>query len=324
MAAFSSGVKGKDSERKFQGVVSRSCFTLVQVTPLVFPLLLAAASPDYAGAEACAKCHPAEFKAQSVSSHARALAHSTPQQPGDWAFGAGDQAITFVSRLDAEHYREESQSWYRKPNGFAPTPGAGAGKGRVYRIFDPSGAILRCFACHSTGPLTLAGDDAILPHESGVRCEACHGPAAGHVRSPEQVHPFNPRRLSADKLNTFCGECHRMPLGANEALDFRDAWNVRHQPPTFAASACFRESQGKLSCLTCHSPHTEVERNSAAYDAVCHSCHAAPKHKRAVAAQSCTGCHMPRVRPAPNLSFANHRIAIYSPSDPLVPVSAAP
>ncbi|HEY3839836.1 MAG TPA: multiheme c-type cytochrome [Bryobacteraceae bacterium] len=294
------------------------------MTPIFFPLLLAATLSDYAGADACAKCHPAEYKAQAASSHAHALARSTSAQPGEWAFGAGDQAITFVTRvLDSGHYREEGRSWYRKINGFGPTPGAATRAGTDYRIFDPSAAILRCFACHSTGPLTLAPDDAIVPHEAGVRCEACHGGSSGHVRDPARIRPDNPGRLTAEQLNNFCGTCHRMPLGANETLDFRDAWNVRHQPPTLAASACFRESQGKLRCTTCHSPHAQLERKLTAYDSTCKGCHSSPTHRQPIGSRACASCHMPRVQPMPNLSFANHRIAIYSASDPLLPVSAA-
>lgn len=297
----------------------------IAVIAIVLPVLLAAAASsnkvgDYAGAETCAKCHPAEFKAQSASSHAHALAHSTAPQPGEWAFGAGDQAITFVSRPDPEHYREEGRSWYRKINGFAPTPGAVTPAGTIYRIFDPSARILSCFSCHSTGPLTLASDDSIVPHELGVRCEDCHGPGAAHARAPADHRLNNPGQLPAVRLNDFCGSCHRMPLGPNETADLRDPWNVRHQPVMLAASACFRS--GKLSCLTCHSPHAQLERNLAAYDTACKGCHAAPKHKTAVSG-ACAGCHMPRVQPTPYLSFANHRIAVYSASEPLVPISAA-
>ena len=38
-------------------------------------------------------------------------------------------------------------------------------------------------------------------------------------------------------------------------------------PPLLAASACFRKSGGRLTCLTCHSPHAAMERKPAAYDA---------------------------------------------------------
>src|SRR6266403_932569 len=77
-------------------------------------LLVGVTASDYAGAASCAKCHPTQFTAQSSSAHARALAPSKPGQPGLWAFGAGVQAITFVSRLDADTYVELDQTWYRK------------------------------------------------------------------------------------------------------------------------------------------------------------------------------------------------------------------
>ena len=91
----------------------------------MFPLalFLAASAADYAGSAACRTCHPAEYAAQSATGHARALARSRPTQPGDWAFGAGQQAITFVSRLDAAYYLELEQSWYTKLDRYARTPG---------------------------------------------------------------------------------------------------------------------------------------------------------------------------------------------------------
>jgi hypothetical protein len=98
---------------------------------------------------------------------------------------------------------------------------------------------------------------------------------------------------------------------------------VRHQPPTLVASACFRESQGRLSCLSCHSPHAPLERRRSAYDSVCKTCHSTTRHVRSVMKLSCTGCHMPEVNVRQGLIFTNHRIAIYKPSDPLLPVVPA-
>ena len=137
---------------------------------LCLPLGIAAAAdppPAYVGAAICGKCHSAEFDLQSASAHARTLAPSAAGQPGDWAFGAGAQAITFLSREDREHYRELGQTWYRELNGYGITPGHSNLNGISFRLFDPDARILRCFACHSTGPLTLGDDDRILPHEPG-------------------------------------------------------------------------------------------------------------------------------------------------------------
>lgn len=274
-------------------------------------LLAAGSAPEYAGSAACRTCHPAEYASQSGSEHARALARSRAGQPGDWAFGAGLQAITFVSRADPENYLEHELTWYTRLNRYARTPGHRQPGGVRYRIFDPQAAILRCFACHSTGPVSLAADGAIVPAELGVRCEDCHGPAAAHVRDPGQVRPVNPKRLSANAVNDLCGACHRMPMGATASTDLKDPWNARHQPLLLAASRCFRESRGRLSCLNCHVSHQPLETRHSSYDAACARCHAAPRHTTPVRGRVCAGCHMPSVQPAEGLSFANHRIAIY-------------
>jgi hypothetical protein len=296
---------------------------LLPLLPLSLWLAAAGAS-DYAGAEACRACHAAEFRAQSSSSHARALAPARPPQPGDWAFGAGLQAITFVRRLDSEYYLEEAETWYRAIDRYSRTPGHQTSAGVRDRIFDPSAAILRCFACHSTGPLRISGSQAILPLELGIRCEVCHGPAAAHAREPARFHPLNPGRLTADELNRFCGDCHRMPAASGETPNLRDPWNARHQPLLLAASACFRESKGRLSCLTCHSPHAPLEQKLSAYDRACGQCHAHPRHKLSIAARACAECHMPAVQAQPHLVFANHRIAVYAPADPMSPIAARP
>jgi len=276
-----------------------------------------AAAPGYAGAEVCRGCHPAEFSTQSATGHAHALDHASPSQPGVWAFGAGEHAITFVRRLNSEYYLEEGESWYREIAGYALTPGHLKPGGVRDRIHDPSGGILRCFGCHSTGPVRVSSDGTIAPNELGVRCEICHGPAADHAREPAAFRPRNLGKFSAAELNTFCGECHRAPT---QEANLRDAWNSRHQPLMLAASACLRNSGSRLTCLSCHSPHDPLERNLAAYDAACKGCHAAPRHTTAIAGRACAGCHMPRVPAQPHLTFANHRIAVYSPGDPLWPV----
>jgi len=296
------------------GTVAAACTTISVSTALGVD-----ASKQYAGADACRACHPVEYSLQLGSAHARALARSKPPQPGEWAFGAGSQAITFVEHRDRETYLELGKSWYRRLNAFAPTPGHPRGENTAYRTFDPAAGIMRCFGCHSTGPLELAPGDAILPHELGVRCETCHSASAEHVRDPARHVPDNPGRYTADAINRLCGECHRMPAAASDETNLRDPWNMRHQPLMLAASRCYRASNGRLSCLTCHSPHADADRAAAHYDARCLGCHPGVKHMRSVAGTPCADCHMPPVRPQTNLVFANHRIAVYTAGDPLTP-----
>jgi hypothetical protein len=287
------------------------------------PVLLAAGPADYAGAEACRPCHAANFKSQSNTSHARALAPSSPSQHGDWAFGAGLQAITFVTRIDRESYREDGLTWYRSLNGYAITLGQHDEKGVIFRTFDPAARILKCFACHSTGPLSLGKEDEVIPHELGVRCEVCHGPAAAHVSDPAHNPLRTPAQLTAAAMNRFCAQCHRTDSETGEELtDLRDARNARDQTLRLAASACFRRSNGRLNCITCHPPHRQLDQNASSYDVRCQICHASQVHRQPVAGQACVSCHMPRIPNGPYLSFANHRIAVYSPGNPILPATA--
>jgi cytochrome c554/c'-like protein len=301
----------------------RRCMTFCSAMLLLPVLAASALAGDYAGADVCKTCHPAEFEVQSRSAHAGALAPSHAGQPGEWAFGAGVQAITFVSRVDRENYLEHGETWYRALNGYGVTPGHRNSLGMSFRIFDPVARILRCFACHSTGPLTLSeSDDRIIPHELGVRCEVCHGPAALHARDPVHNHPRNPGAMTAADLNRFCGTCHGTAQQAGQQpTDLRDPRNSRNQPLRLSTSACFRRTKGGMACLACHSPHEPLETRVAAYDSICRNCHAAPRHSTAIAAQACVECHMPAV-PFQNLAFRNHRIAVYAAGDPVQPVSA--
>ena len=302
------------------------CPTMRRVALSAFCLIhavFAAGPPGYAGAEACRPCHAANFTSQSNTSHAHALAPSSPGQRGDWAFGAGLQAITFVTRLDRESYREDGLSWFRSLNGYAITPGQSDEKGVVFRTFDPAARFLRCFACHSTGPLSLGKEDEIIPHELGVRCEVCHGPAAAHAGDPTHNPLHTPAQLTAAAMNRFCGQCHRTDSETgSEITDLRDPRNARDQTLRLAASACFRRGNGRLNCLTCHDPHQQLDRNASSYDARCQTCHANKVHRQPVDGRACVSCHMPGIPDGPNLSFANHRIAVYSPGNPIVPATA--
>ncbi len=285
--------------------VSSSRLVWLLATPLLFA--------QYTGQSTCAGCHPAQAASQAASGHARAL--SPGGDKGDWAFGSGTHATTWVSRATQPgYYVELGRSWFRATNQLALTPGHTNPDGVLYRIFGPGAQILRCFGCHSTGVPRVDASHTIHPAEPGVQCEACHGPGQAHAQSGGAKYRIdNPARFRPAAINDHCGACHRQP-GA--ATNWADPWNVRHQPIYLAESRCFLASQDKLSCLTCHNPHAPLARSG--YDATCAQCHPAPKHKLAVKG-SCTSCHMPAVKPIPELSFSNHWIGIYTPGQPLRP-----
>lgn len=252
--------------------------------------------------------------------------------PVDWAFGAGEQAVTFVTRVDRDWYLEHYYSYYPLLGSLAPTPGHEAivpktlpeAAGLMYQALDPKAGILGCFECHSTGPVAVAQDGAIQPSEPGVQCESCHGPGGQHAavaasgeldRAQDLIE--NPGRLSAAELNQFCGTCHRPPAGEGVQIDWSYPWNVRHKPVYFSQSACFQKSNNALSCLTCHDPHRPARKDDPVYyDGKCTTCHSVATHSADALHQrrqptDCVDCHMPTVVPQPPLRFSNHWIGIY-------------
>jgi hypothetical protein len=214
---------------------------------LAWAVVAAHAAPQYTGAGACRACHSKHDESQSAGGHARSLAPAAsrildlPFQ-ADWAFGAGDQAVTFVSQIDAKTYLEHRLTFYRAGNTLDVTPGHQNLKpdaaGELYPTFEPEARIMRCFACHSTGPLSLGPKSDLQPFEPGVRCESCHGPGSDHIAAAGKAPMRNPGKMTPAEMNGFCGNCHRKPGPANARADLRDPWNVRHQPIYFERSRC--------------------------------------------------------------------------------------
>ena len=321
---------------------------------LLLPLILQCglAAEGYVGAAACGKCHRAQFDSQSKTGHAHALSRATSHPlrfewplattearrlskfrirfdgltariddgvdvlavPMEWAFGAGAQAVTFVSQGDESTHLEHYLSYYTKLRAFGPTPGQSVlrpvnlaeAAGLLYKTKDPVAGIDGCFNCHSPGGTA---------NELGVRCEACHGPGEGH---PGKRQMLNPGRMKPTEINNFCGTCHRPPAADPSKIDWNYPWNVRHQPVYLSQSQCFTKS-GTLTCFTCHGPHEPLQQSVAVYDARCANCHAATSS--ACAPRDCAGCHMPQVVSEPPLRFTNHWIGVYRGGSGLRPVN---
>ncbi len=256
----------------------------------------------------------------------------------EWAFGAGEQAVTFVGQVDEDLYLEHHYSYYAATGALGTTPGhrdapvhgAEEALGVYYDTFGPQPSIMRCFQCHSTGPLALGAGLSLRPHELGIRCEACHGPGDKHVKDAAtgelaevRASIGNPGRLPGDDLLAFCGDCHRPPASSGVVVDWSDPWNVRHQPVYLSRSACVQPGGQALACMLCHDPHEPLSAEAARDERNCLACHAesTPPAEpcRQAASRDCVTCHMPPVLPQEELRFTNHWIGVYAPGNPLRP-----
>jgi len=96
----------------------------------------------------------------------------------------------------------------------------------------------------------------------------------GKKRAPNGLFMEKIGQWSATRIDALCARCHR---SINDvALDQYDASNTaRFQPYGLEQSPCFQKSGGKLSCITCHDPHSDASTDRRYYEKICLTCHSA-------------------------------------------------
>lgn len=206
----------------------------------------------------------------------------------DWLFGAGHFARTPLFK-DGNDWVEHRLTWYASTQKLSLSPGhpltPATDLDEALGVRQSANNASRCFACHQTG------------NRPGVHCENCHGPQGNH-----------PQRLAIrkDASVAACANCHRSPAREyrSPTPEIEDPMSIRFAPVGLLVSKCYLRSAGKLTCTTCHNPHTPLAA-SATYDPVCTNCHAT---KPAACKPDCASCHMPKSSPVPLLTFTDHRI----------------
>ena len=246
-----------------------------------------------------------------------------------WNFGKGAQ--TWVFERDGVYY-ESLVSYYPSIDGIDITTGDSAitptnlneAVGRKLRRSEPKD----CFGCHSTGAVSK-GQLSLHALEPGVTCEHCHEGASAHMVAAFQgqeaeTAPPDLKKLTAEDLSNFCGQCHRTWESVIRS-HWRGEIDVRFQPYRLANSKCFNGADPRISCIACHDPHRDLVTDEASYDGKCLACHAAKNapaetvvHSDAkacpVGTTNCASCHMPKVK-LPNglMTFHDHQIRIARP-----------
>ena len=182
--------------------------------------------------------------------------------------------------------------------------------------------------------------DEVGPEASdrAIGCEKCHGPGAHHLAATEAgfTDPaiLNPGRLPGPARDKTCGQCHGFhDTGSISAPRTDPVW-YRFQSLSLTWSRCYTESDGALTCVTCHDPHSYGKTPAARQEAKCLSCHGrdpappgvahatpsesttrtGPGRSKGAAgrvrttcpidpAKGCIGCHMPNAWYQPTHSF---------------------
>jgi len=259
-----------------------------------------------------------------------------------WAFGTGKVGQSYLFLRDGNYFESRVTYFSTLQNiHFTPTRALLAPHDLEEAMARPVGLseIKRCFSCHSAASSIGERFDT-NKLMAGVTCEACHGPGLKHATAMQASQlqqgvgdeagrrlVFDPARLSPGDSVDFCGSCHSTWWDV-KLTGIHGLSNVRAQPYRLMSSKCWGNGDPRITCIACHDPHAPLVQEASFYDEKCLSCHpAAPGLKRAkdhpgrdcpVGTKNCTTCHMPKIEvPEMHYSFADHRIRIVRPGEPL-------
>jgi len=258
----------------------------------------------------------------------------------DIVTGSGVRGQTYLYWAGNELF-EMPVSYWADGNQWINSPGYTDGTANFARHVDP-----RCLECHATyiralspDPQTNVFDKSSLV--TGISCESCHGPGAGHVGRESHAGSgnatlggnaiVNPAKLDRDRQVDLCGLCHNgaqrgeltpaftyrpgEPLDRYFAPEPGDSANQPdvhgNQVGLLKKSRCYQSSPA-MSCSTCHNVH-ERERSAADYSDRCLGCHrwqscGVSRRLGSKIAHNCIDCHMPMQQTAAIVSVTSNRI----------------
>ena len=283
----------------------------------------------------------------------------------DYAVGAGKRGRSYL--IDRAGYLYQSPiSWYEERKRWDLSPHLGRTIDQLYRPVT-----VQCMFCHANYADWVEGSGnhfgPLAQADLAIGCERCHGPGELHVaqRKTAQAVPevdytiVHPGHLAPELRESVCEQCHlegvvRIDHRGRKPFDFRpglplsafvsvfvrspeqnDQRHFASQVEQMAASTCFRESNGKLGCISCHDPHETPDPATRVlyYRDRCLSCHdtescslAPARRKERSAADSCIDCHMPKFAHSDiaHMASTDHRILRQVETGPKNSAPAAP
>ncbi len=235
--------------------------------------------------------------------------------------GSGRHGRTYLYQAAGEWF-ELPINFYTRRAQWAMAPAYDEAKGMPAPLpVEPN-----CLHCHATQVETpLAEARNRFPHrpfdQGGVGCAACHGDPTRHLAANGHGPIANPAKMNVDARDSACVQCHLegdavvyrpgkmlTAFQPGDKLSDLAVYFVRasqtgggrrasSQYEALLKSACKRGAGDRLTCTTCHDPHSEPSpaQRVAFYRAKCLGCHTSPALATAhhPEQRDCAECHMP-------------------------------
>jgi predicted CXXCH cytochrome family protein len=236
--------------------------------------------------------------------------------------GSGKRGRTYLFEKRG-YWFEAPINWYGKKQVWDMAPNYLSAREMPLTLpVDPG-----CLHCHVSGAATSLPDArnhyAAAPFSTGgITCAACHGDARAHLASGGKTRMLDIDVLQPVQRDSLCLNCHLEGQAAVDRKgkrieDFRPGDNLfdytlyfvyrgengsggraTSQWEALLKSACMQRSGTRMTCTTCHDPHSSPapEDRVAFYRQKCLQCHSAPVFKTShhPENQDCTTCHMAR------------------------------
>jgi len=233
--------------------------------------------------------------------------------------GSGKRGRTYLFEQQG-YWFEAPINWYAKKQLWDMTPNYLTTKEMPLTLLVDPG----CLHCHASSVAQALSDArnhyAAAPFaHGGITCTACHGDGAKHIASGGKAKMLDIDALQPVLRDSVCLNCHLEGQAAvlrlgKQAQDFVPGDNLfdytlyfvhrgesgsggraTSQYEALLKSRCKQESGDRLTCTTCHDPHTSpsAAERVGFYRDRCLRCHniAAKHHPEN---PDCTACHMAR------------------------------